>query len=421
MTRPGRVSRKTIGDVPARPGRPGHKLLLSKGVTSVGLASLFSDAGHEMTTSLLPTFVATTLRSSAAVLGIIEGISDGILGLATLLGGGLANDEGRRLRLARGGYLSMAVTTGLIGAALAVWQVALLRAASWLARGIRSPSRDSILISVAPGDSYGRAFGIERAGDNLGAVIGPLCAAGLIGILGIRPTLMLAALPMALAAVAITVAAAEAAKLAAHIRRRVSLELGALRRAGVAPSLLPIALFEISNVSTTLLILRSTVLLQQSGRGAATATSLAVLIYAGHNVAASGVAFVGGRWIDARGPRLAFASGAIAYAIAYADFAYPLHSWWALLLAFSLAGSGIGLAEPAESTLLAQLLPAHLRGSGFGILGALQSFGGLASSAVVGLIWTAASPTAAFFYAAAWMLVAASSAMSLPRGRLISP
>ena len=61
-----------------------------------------------------------------------------------------------------------------------MWQAGLLRAAAWLARGVRSPARDAMLASLAPPEAYGRAFGLERAGDNLGAVAGPLLAAGLV-------------------------------------------------------------------------------------------------------------------------------------------------------------------------------------------------------------------------------------------------
>jgi Major Facilitator Superfamily len=152
---------------PARSGDGAPKVLwLTRGVRSSGLTSFFSDSGHEITTALLPTFVTVTLCSSAAALGLIEGISDALTGLAKLFAGPLANDEQRRLRMASGGYPVTAVATGAIGAATAVWQVGLLRAAAWLARGVRSPARDAMLASLAPREAYGRASGLERAGDN---------------------------------------------------------------------------------------------------------------------------------------------------------------------------------------------------------------------------------------------------------------
>ncbi len=379
---------------------------LTRGVGSVGLTSFFSDSGHEITTSVLPSFVTVTLRSSAGALGVIEGISDALTGVAKLFAGPLANDEQRRLRMASGGYLVTAAATGAIGLVATVWQAGALRAVAWLARGVRAPARDAMLASLVPREAFGRAFGLERAGDNLGAVAGPLLAAGLVAWLGIRPALYLAAVPGVFAAIAITIAAAEARKRHDPVRRRFRLHLSGLREAGLLRPLLPIAAFELGNMATTLLILRGTDLLHTHGRSVAAATSLAVLIYAGHNLCASVVAYFGGHRIDRTGPRLVFASGAAVYVASYILFALTSGGWPLLVVAFLLAGTGIGFAETAESALVARLLPDHLRGSGFGLLGGVQSFGDFASSAAVGLLWSAVSPTAGFLYAAGWMFVA---------------
>ena len=102
---------------------------LSPAVASISAASFFSDAGHEIATSLLPGLLSSVLHSGPGTLGIIEGSSDALVGLAKLAGGPLSNDPGRRGRLASGGYLGTAVATGTIGLATAVWQVAILRAA----------------------------------------------------------------------------------------------------------------------------------------------------------------------------------------------------------------------------------------------------------------------------------------------------
>ena len=173
----------------------------------------------------------------------------------------------------------------------------------------------------------------------------------------------------------------------------------------MAAPLIPIAAFELGNMATTLLILRATELLDAHGRSIASATSLAVLIYAAHNLLATVTAYAGGHWIDRAGPRLTFATGALLYTISYLVFGLSAGNVWTLIVAFVLAGAGIGLVEPAESSLVARLLPDHLRGSGFGLLGGVQSFGDFASSAAVGLLWSTVSPTAGFAYAAGWMLL----------------
>jgi len=286
-----------------------------------------------------------------------------------------------------------------------VWQAGALRAFAWLSRGLRSPSRDTMLASLAETDDHGKAFGVERAGDNLGAVVGPLLAALLVPLVGIRTTIYISIIPGVLAALAITVAAKEALKHASPIKRKISFEFSNLKKAGLVQPLIPIACFELGNVATTLLILRATQLLHTGGRSFAAATSIAILIYAAHNAFAAVMALFGGRWIDKSGPKIVFATGALVYILAYAGFAMNLRSWPALLIAFILAGTAIGLSETSESTLVSKMLPDKLRGSGFGLLGGVQSFGDFASSAVVGLLYVAVSPAVGFFYAAGWMIL----------------
>jgi MFS family permease len=381
---------------------------LTPGVGAVGAASFFSDAGHEVTTSVLPTFLTGTLGASAAALGVIDGISDALIGVMKLVGGPLGNNPERRGRISSGGYLGTALATGAIGAAVTVWQAGILRALAWMSRGVRGPSRDALLASLTPESAHGRAFGLERAGDNLGAVVGPLLAAGLVAWVGIRPTLYLAAIPGLFAAAAILIAAREARHRNRSDGRpaRRRFEFGALRDAGMLRALLPVALFEFGNVATTLLILRSTQLLTSPQRTVTAATSLAILIYAGHNAVATVASLAAGRWYDRTGPRTVFATGAAVYVIAYLVFAVGSHSAIVVALGFALAGAGIGLAEPTQSALVSQLLPDRLRGSGFGVLGAVQATGDVVATVVAGVLYTVASPTIAFGYAAAWMAIA---------------
>src|SRR4029450_4980433 len=115
----------------------------------------------------------------------------------------------------------------------AVWRAGVRGAAAWVARGARTPARDAMLASLAPPDAYGRAFGVERAGDNLGAVVGPLLASILVATVGIRTSFLFALVPGALAAAAISLAAARARRMATAdpVRERARVELGGARRA----------------------------------------------------------------------------------------------------------------------------------------------------------------------------------------------
>jgi MFS family permease len=98
--------------------------------------------------------------------------------------------------------------------------------------------------------------------------------------------------------------------------------------------------------------------------------------------------------------------GVIAFMLAYTIFASAGPSVAVLAVAFILAGVGIGCVETAEHAAVADAAPAPIRGSAFGLLASVQSFGNLAASGIAGIIWTVVSPTAALLYIAAWMLVA---------------
>lgn len=398
--------------------QPDRDRWLTPGVASVGLASFFSDASHEQVTSLLPSFLTSTLHAGPAALGVIEGASDALTGLAKLAGGPLAADRERRSRLASGGYIVTAVGTAAIGLTTAVWQVAILRAFAWAARGIRSPARDTLLISLAPRHAYGRASGVERAGDNLGALVGPLLASVLVAVVGIRHAMLWSVVPGLLAVVAITVAAREARRSLAEpgARRRLSFNLRELREAGLARVLVPVACFELGNLATTFLILRATTQLEAAGRSATSAASVAILMYAAHNAAATGASLLGGSVADHHGPRRVLLAGAGVYVVAYLLFGLGPAGWATLLGAFVLAGIGIGLAETSESTFVARQLPDRLRGNGYGLLGLTQAVGDLGASLVAGVLWAAGSAGLAFGYAAAWMLAAAVLTVSLRPG-----
>ena len=382
----------------------GARAWLTRGVLGIGLASFLSDLGHEVPTALLPSFLVGTLGAPPAALGLVEGAADALGGAAKLVGGALADDPSRRRATAVGSYSTTAVLSGLIGAAAAPWQVGVLRGGAWAARGLRTPARNALLAEAAPPGAYGRAYGFERAMDNLGAIAGPLLGVALVAALGIRGAILASAVPGLLAAAAVFDAVR-------HIRargdaprrpaRRVRPRVRAVLRGSLGPTMVAIAAFEVGNVAATLLILRATEVLAP-GRGPRGAAALSLVLYTAYNLAATLASVPAGRLADRRGPRLAFALGVWLFLLAYLAFA-AAGGGLVLAAAFVLAGVGIGCVETAEHAAVARLAPPPLQGSAFGVLGAAQSLGNLVASGVTGLLWTAVAPGAAFLWPAAWM------------------
>ena len=166
-----------------------------------------------------------------------------------------------------------------------------------------------------------------------------------------------------------------------------------------------VSVFELGNIAATLLILRATDLLEP-GRSLDDATQLAIGLYVLYNLAATVMSVPAGRLADSTTPVRVLAIGVGAFAIAYLGFAFVGASIPLLAVFFILAGVGIGAVETAEHSAVATLAPDDLRGSSFGALAAIQSFGNLIASSIVGILYAAVSATAAFLVPAAAMIVA---------------
>lgn len=378
---------------------------LTPGVKGIGAASLLADIGHEIPTALLPSLLTATIGAPASALGAIEGISDALAGIARFGGGALADEPQRRRTLAVGGYTATAVLSAAIAPATAAWQIGLLRAGAWTARWLRVPARNALLADVVPADAYGRAYGFERAMDNLGAILGPLAAIGLVATIGTRWAIAVSVIPGLLATVAILYAIGHTPKPTPQPKRALRFQIRPVLTGRLRPLFAGIGAFEFGNCAATLLILRATQLLQ-SRHGKTRATTIALALYVTYNIAATLASLAAGRYSDRTGPARVLITGVAAFGVAYAGFTHDATNWAVLLPWFMLAGIGIGCVETAEHAAVATHAPAAIRGSAFGLLAATQSFGNLAASLIAGILWTALSPTWAFTYLATAMAIA---------------
>jgi MFS family permease len=387
-----------------------HASWLNRTTIGLSLASLLSDVSHELATAVLPALLVG-LGAGPAALGIIEGAADGLSAVAKL-GGGVATDRLRRRKpLASVGYLVTGLATAAIGLCVSAAQVLACRVVAWIGRGSRSPARDVLMTEAARPEARGRAFGMERAADATGAVLGPLASMALLAHgLPPRQIVLVSVVPGLLAALAVALLVAEAPhepRPAAAIRHAFS---GKGR--GFHAYLLAVLLFGSGDFSRTLLILYVTE--SMTGdlftlRGA----TAAVALYAMHNAVSALAAFPIGALADLWGHRSVLVGGYLFAALTTAAFALAPPTPGLLLALFVCSGLYIACEEVAEKAYAASLLPAESRGAGMGLLAATNGLGDMVSSALVGMLWAAFASRAWGFGAAAALQLAGAAMLVL--------
>jgi MFS family permease len=372
---------------------------LNRTVLGVGVTSLFSDWSHEIATAILPAFLAT-IGAGPAWLGAIEGIADGLSSFAKLTAGHYTDRLKKRKPLAVFGYAFTALATSSFAFATHAYHVLFGRAAAWLGRGVRSPAKKALLAAdVAPG-AYGRAFGLERLMDTVGAIAGPLTALWLLHATNhnYRAVFLWTLLPGMIAVLSFWLLVRERPL---ESRKKVSF-LGGLRNLphNFRAFLLSVGVFGSGDFSHTLLILYAARMLAPV-HGAARAASLAVGLYTLHNVFYAGSAYASG-WLSDHVPhRKAILAAGYALAGVTAIFlASTSASLWLLGGLFVLAGIYVGTEEALEDSLAAELVPREQHGMAFGTLAAVNAVGDFLSSLLVGFLWSAFSAKAAFSFSA---------------------
>ena len=377
---------------------------LTRGAMGIGLASLFSDWGHEAATSILPAFLAS-LGAPAFALGVIEGVSDGFSSFAKLAGGWIADRPKWRKPTGILGYTATGISTFAYAFAQSWPAVLLMRALGWMGRGSRGPSRATLLSDAVAPEQQGRAFGFERAMDTLGAVLGPLCATLLIGLIGARGVLKLTIIPGLAAAVAFTLLVPAGKGVEGHRAPSFASSFGHMPKpywhflAGVFAH-------GIGDFAPTLLILRASQILSPRF-GTGRAATMAVALYTFYNIVNAAASYPAGALGDRIGKRNLLALGYLTGAISYAGFIFEPPTIPILVLLFGLAGIHGAMQASLEKSMAAELLPSKVRGSGFGVLATANGIGDLVSSIAVGVLWSSVSPNAGFLYAGIFTLAGA--------------
>ena len=365
----------------------------------IGLASLFSDVGHEMATAAMPGLLAS-LGAASGALGLIEGLADGASSFAKLYSGLYSDRLHRRKPLAVAGYFVTASAMASFAWATSWWHVLLGRVAGWIGRGARSPVRKVLLAEATTPATYGRAFGLERAMDSAGAVVGPLVAIGLLAAVGPRNMYLWTFVPGILAALMIVL-------LVREKPHEVRPARGLLHSIGDLPAdfkhyLVGIGLAGLGDFSNTLLILWA--MQAWTPRfGAARANRWRSCSMSATTSSTPFAAGSPGCW-PIVGPSIGCSPADMPWPrCRQSRVLLPGDSLLKFAAVFGLSGLYMGLWETVESATAAQVLPKELRGTGFGLLDTVNGIGDFASSAVVGYLWLV-SPAAAMSWVIAMSL-----------------
>jgi MFS family permease len=403
----------------------GHHLKdLPRNVWVVTLTSFLTDVSSEMLFNLLPIFLYSVLGVKTAFIGLIEGLAEAVASLLKLASGWLSDKLGMRKPIAVAGYALSTLAKPFLYLTTSWTGVLAVRFSDRLGKGLRTAPRDALVADTVRAEERGLAFGLHRAGDTAGAVIG--LAVALIVVLltqrgdpdlerstfqsvvliSILPSVV-AVLILAFGAHDVPVKKAESqvgGDAAAPIGESVPAKASLWRVPGFRRFIVLLVIFTLGNSSDAFLILRART------TGLSVAGVLGMMIT--FNLVYSVLSTPAGSLSDRVGRRSLLIAGWGVYALVYLGFAAAKNSWqaWALM---GVYGIYYGLSEGAVRAFVADLVPAANRGTAYGTLYTAIGFSVLPASLIAGLLWQGAGhwnglgPSAPFYFGALMAVIAA--------------
>jgi len=385
-------------------GTPTRRSWITRGVVGIVLATFFSDVAHEAATAVLPLYLAS-IGLGPAALGLVEGFADLVYSLAKLGGGVIGHRVERKRPIVAAGYALTMLGTSAMSLVSGAGAMMSLRAAAWVGRGVRSPMRDAMLADEVEPTHFGRAYGIERAADMCGALVGPLLAILLVWIgMSARSVIAWTIVPAAIPVVAILFMTRD--KRVAP-QSRTSTKRAPLPR-DFKRFLVGVLLFGLGDFSRAFLILLAARALGDEGQSKPATLSIAVAMYALHNGVSALAAYPIGKWGDRTSKTRLLAWG---YALGVATnvvLAFGSDSMPWLVVAVVMSGVYVAAEETLEKACGAQFLSRESRSLGLGVLGASNAVGDMISSVAIGLAIGAGRPEIGFLGAAVFGVLGAS-------------
>jgi MFS family permease len=363
---------------------------LSRDAFLLAVASLFSDVSTEMLYPVLPVFLTQTLHASGSIVGLIDGFAQAVQNIVQGFSGTLADRLRRRKPIALAGFLLSAISKPLMGLATAWPALFGARLLDRLGAGTRSAPRDALVAASVSEENRGRAFGLEGAGDNAGAFLGPLVTVLLLYALAvdIRTVFYLALIPGLLAVVMVLLVSER--RTADRAESKVDIGFRQFPR-DYWKFLLVTALFGLGNSSNAFLILQT----QDIGAS----LSATILIYAAYNLVAALISYPAGWLSDHWGRKDVLLVCFVVFLIAQLGFALTRN---VPLIAALFAFYGIyqGIFRAVGKAFAASFVPEELRASGVGWFSSTVGLLQLVASVVAGVLWDRVAHQAVFYYGA---------------------
>lgn len=380
---------------------------LSPTVLRLGFVSLLTDVASDMIIPLLPIFLTTVLHASFGFIGVIDGAAETTASLLKIASGRLSDRVTRRKPLVVGGYVLAALARPLVALALLPWHVLAVRITDRIGKGLRSAPRDAWIASVTPAPLRGRAFGVHRAMDNLGAFLGPLLGLLLhVGFgLDLRWTFACASLPGFLGVLVLLTTrdtdafAQESAAQSAAMPSSATLNATHAEPTVRAP--LPRALvlfyvvlfiFALAGSSDAFVILRA--------KDVGASDTWVLLLWTGFSGLRALLAMHGSMLSDRVGRRGVLLAGWSLYALVYVAFA-SIDGVFGFAAVLAIYAGFYALTEGTERALVADLAPESTRGTAFGVFHGVVGLAALPASLLFGAIADATNLETAFLIDAA--------------------
>jgi sugar phosphate permease len=364
----------------------------------LGTVSLLNDIASEMIFPLLPQFLIAAIGGNKFYLGVIEGVADTVASLLKVWSGAWSDRMKRRRGFVIWGYGLSIAARAAIAAVINPWQLLMARTGDRIGKGVRTAPRDALIAeSTAPG-ARGRAFGFHRSMDHLGAAIGPLVAAAFLFFYpGELRTLFLLTIVPGLVILGMLWAGLREADVVAPPRHATPSKSRTPLRGKFRLYLIALAIFTLGNSSDAFLLVRAAEL--------GVPTALLPVLWCAFNVTKSLTTYAAGGLVDRVGSRLPMIGGWIIYAGVYIAFALATEAWQVCVL-FLVYALFDALTEPAEKTLVAELVPGDQKGQAYGWYSFTIGVTALPASLMFGALYEAYGPMASFGTGAALAMVA---------------